>query len=235
MPIKSPTNKENAFSRSRRDPPIESEKTQKRTELNWQAKTTHPKMKNLLLICLLLFGCKAFKNNATTHRTSANHTQYPFLIFKDTVRFPSGDLYVPIRKCNDATDSINITFHGLTGLKFNEFKHVPFRIFDTLVVKKVFEKRCLNLQSNETYHAKLSISEYNKLNPDSLLKKYFNNGAPYGNDSEDNWAPPRDFLIAWLVLFDNHFIVSKGDGVNIFYVKKAPTDEQIKQSSLANW
>ena len=179
----------------------------------------------ILLLLLLLAGCSLFKRNVSKPPT---YNLYPYNLVSDTDAKSSIGVIVPIRVCSDNLDTITVFFHDLAGIKYNRYKTLTYQEFDSLIVKKIFNGECLDIIPDEYDRIyKISLSEYKNQNPDTLLKKYFPKSAYKLPDEDINELIPRDVMVAFLVLFDNKYIVSLCCAGEVHLIKKAPTDAVI--------
>jgi hypothetical protein len=140
-----------------------------------------------------------------------------------------------------------------------KYKALTDSQFVSNVLKKIYTKTCLPDSAFSFYgkrQFKLSKSEYEQYNnPDSLLKTYFREGdicwrstwgsegersfkIPerllrkewcYGEIRDDVYELPREILISFLVLFDNHYEISSAGSIGgVFMVSKMYTDKEIR-------
>ncbi len=184
-------------------------------------------MKIISIIFLLFQSFTAYNQS----KYSDEYSLYKTIFLGDSVNIGSGPIWAPIRLCRNQADSEYIYIGDLIGLKFNEYKKYSFKQFDKLVIEKIFRKECFDLKGEYiSTDLKFSLEEYNRLNADSLYKRYFSTGE-YGS-TEDEIPPAREILIALIVLFDNNYYVGLSDVGYLYTIKKAPTNEDIKKWML---
>ncbi len=183
----------------------------------------------LITLSLIFSECFIFKGVVNAQ----SYTLYPYAWFADTVNFSSVQPLIAIRSCNNNSDTQYIMFNNLVGLKFNEYKSLNFKQFDTAVIRKIYNRECLSIYPMQEYSLIISSKEYNSLNPDSLYKKYFKDGV-YGrlDNPDDTTVPTRDFWVALLILFDNKYIIKMSEFNYSFVASKAWTDDEIKRRNI---